>query len=778
MFTREDLPVGSIIVIDEGYQYRPDGWIELELQPASARPENVTENEVVVDEDWWGDYQYRGFNISVKGGQTDIRENWEEVASHFKIYIPSEDEDGNDDEDGNENGNNDGDNNAYTEIDWEPTPNAYWHSTNTGIGAQLSTPEISSSTNHRFFIGSKLFSREDLPIGSIIEVDNGYQYRPDGFLSINPPQPGSTRPANVTKEKVIVDEDWWGDYEYRGFNIAVEGGKTDITANWEEVASHFRILVPSDGEDDDSNNGEDEDNDGNNGENDGEDGNGKDENSGEPIKLLAIGNSFSEDALTYLNAMAMAGGVDIEISILYIGGSALSAHWTNASQNKSVYTLIEYKDGKINRSKDATIKNVLESDDWDYVSLQQASHFSGIPSTYDPYLTNLAKYVKTRVPDTEMLIHQTWAYEKDSSHYGFIRFGKDPDVMFNQVSEAYKLAAEKLGNIKVIPSGLAMQNAREDELFDPSKGGTSLFRDGYHANYTHGRYLLAAVWYEALIGKSISENSFRPASVSDEELAVLKREASKAVDEYISEPANLDLRDDLNGLLWYEGEDYGERPSTNDPVAHLVSGERFDIQVDDLKLFGNGSYEIGVLAAGAGTIYDIEVNGEPIGTIKRNASGFSMSNVTMTFLEDTVVPLKKGDIITIIAPENGKFESGWIDAVVLKNISLDDPEDPSEPGEPGEPSEPSEPSEPGEPGEPSEPSEPSEPGEPGEPSEPGEQKEGEDDTESPETSDETGNDTLPITATNLFNLLAWGGPLLIIGIMLQLFIRKRKNTIN
>src|SRR5699024_7584471 len=90
---------------------------------------------------------------------------------------------------------------GYTEIDWEPTPNAYWYSTNTGLGAQLSTPENSSATNHRFFIGSKLFSKEDLPIGSIIEVDEGYQYRPDGYLSINPPQPGSSRPANVTENE-------------------------------------------------------------------------------------------------------------------------------------------------------------------------------------------------------------------------------------------------------------------------------------------------------------------------------------------------------------------------------------------------------------------------------------------------------------------------------------------------------------------------------------------------------------------------------------------------
>lgn len=743
MFTKEDLPVGSIIEIDPGYQYRPDGWIKLELQPASARPGNVTKNVVVVDEEWWGNFQHRGFNIAVEGASTDIREIWEEVAPHFRIYVPLED------------GNNDGDNNTYTEINWEPTPNAYWHSTNTGIGAQLSTPENSSATNHRFFIGSKLFSRADLPIGSIIKIDDGYQYRPDGYLSINPPQPGATRPANVTKNEVVVDEAWWGDYQYRGFNIAVEGGNTDITANWQDVASHFRILVPSD----DENNGEDQDNDGNNGED--EDNDGNDGNSGEPIKLLAIGNSFSEDALTYLNSMAKADGVNIEVSILYIGGSELSAHWTNASLNRPVYTLIEYKDGKVNRSTGARIDSVLKSDDWDYVSLQQASHFSGIFSTYDPYLTNLERYVKSRVSEVEMLIHQTWAYESTSTHYGFIRFGKDPNVMFNQVSEAYKLAAKKLGNVKVIPSGLAMQNARSHELFDPSKGGKSLFRDGYHANYTHGRYLLASVWYEALTDNLISENTFRPASISDAELAVLKHEANKAVVEYTSEPVKLDLRADLNGLLWYEGEHYYKRPSNNEPVAELMPGERFNIQVDDLELFGNGEYEVGLLAAGARTTYEIEVNGEPIGTINRTANNLAMNNVTMTLLDETVVPLKKGDILTIIAPEDGKYESGWVDAVVLKNASLDDPdpiEEPEEPEKPGE--EPEEPAGPGT----------DEPGEPKDPEQPGEDK---DDVIIPSTTDKSGNGKLPKTATNVYNLLAQGAALLIIGIMSYFYTRRK-----
>lgn len=537
---------------------------------------------------------------------------------------------------------------GYTEIDWEPTPNAYWYSNNKiGLDAELSTPENNSSaTNHKYFIGSKLFTKDDLPIGSIIEIDEGYQYRPDGYLSINPPQPAPTRPGNVTKKEVVVDENWWGDFEHRGFNIAVAGGKTDITDNWQDVASHFRIFVPSDGE------------------------NG---NSDDPIKVLGIGNSFTEDGLSHLNSMAKADGVDIEVSILYIGGSELSLHWENANQNKAAYTLIEYKDGEETRTKGVTIDSVVENDDWDYVTLHQLSGFSGIASTYNPYLENIEKYVKDRAPEVETLIQQTWAYENGSSKPGFRRFEGDSDVMFHQVSEAYKLAAKKLGDVRVIPAGLAMKNAQLREPFDVSEGGVSLYRDGYHINKAHGRYLTAAVWYESLTDNDISENTFKPeGSISDEELATLQQEANRAVEEYTSEPANLDLKEDLNGLLYYEGQDYYDSPPNNEdePVAELMPGERFDIQVDDLEGFQNGKYEVGALAAGEGSKYKIELNGNSIGEINRTANRFTLSDVDMTFINDTVFSLEKGDIISIIAPENG--EKGWIDAVVLRNILFDE----------------------------------------------------------------------------------------------------------
>ncbi len=48
------------------------------------------------------------------------------------------------------------------------------------------------------------------------------------------------------------------------------------------------------------------------------------------MNILAIGNSFSQDATRYLHAVMQAGGVAGRVVNLYIGGCSLEQHWRNA----------------------------------------------------------------------------------------------------------------------------------------------------------------------------------------------------------------------------------------------------------------------------------------------------------------------------------------------------------------------------------------------------------------------------------------------------------------
>lgn len=56
------------------------------------------------------------------------------------------------------------------------------------------------------------------------------------------------------------------------------------------------------------------------------------------VRILAIGNSFSEDAIeNYLYDLAQAENIEVIIGNLYIGGAPLDLHWHNAKENIPAY---------------------------------------------------------------------------------------------------------------------------------------------------------------------------------------------------------------------------------------------------------------------------------------------------------------------------------------------------------------------------------------------------------------------------------------------------------
>lgn len=84
---KSQIPNGSIIVQKEGYQYRPEGWTKLD-EVTSGRPGNVTEQIVVVDDEWWREFNFRGFNLAEKGNPALDDARQEALKSAFGIYVP------------------------------------------------------------------------------------------------------------------------------------------------------------------------------------------------------------------------------------------------------------------------------------------------------------------------------------------------------------------------------------------------------------------------------------------------------------------------------------------------------------------------------------------------------------------------------------------------------------------------------------------------------------------------------------------------------------------
>ena len=236
------------------------------------------------------------------------------------------------------------------------------------------------------------------------------------------------------------------------------------------------------------------------------------------IRILAIGNSFSSDAVEQnLYELFNAAGIDAVIGNMYIGGCTLQTHWTNLDNNIPAYAYIKILDGVRKEYPDKAIQDVISDEDWDIITFQQASGSSGLYSTYEPFLTNLIDWF-SKESEAQLWFHQTWAYSQDSNHKEYGNYNKNQLVMYNAIINAVKLAIQNHPEIVgVIPSGTAIQNVRTTSI------GDNMTRDGYHLEYTYGRYTAACAWFELLSGMDVRENSYFPPSIDLEKKKIIQQ---------------------------------------------------------------------------------------------------------------------------------------------------------------------------------------------------------------------------------------------------------------
>lgn len=244
------------------------------------------------------------------------------------------------------------------------------------------------------------------------------------------------------------------------------------------------------------------------------------------IKILAIGNSFSDDAIEhYLHDLAVAAGHDVLISNMYIGGSSLEDHWNHALEDSAAYNLrVISPNGNHDAFNGVTLEEAISGENWDYISFQEVSQLSGIIDGYKEYLSNLLEYTRplTSNPELKFVLHQTWAYASDSNHSGFVNYDRDQMKMYKAIVDAVWEAKELYDIDIVVPAGTAIQNGRTSYI------GDKFTRDGYHLNLGIGRFTAASAWFEALFG-DIQNNTFIPDGFSTYDVALVKDAATKAV---------------------------------------------------------------------------------------------------------------------------------------------------------------------------------------------------------------------------------------------------------
>ncbi len=211
------------------------------------------------------------------------------------------------------------------------------------------------------------------------------------------------------------------------------------------------------------------------------------------IKILAIGNSFSQDATAFIEVL----DDNFFVRNLYIGGCSLERHANLCLSGEREY---EYQhNGQAVSQDKVCLKQALTAEPWDFVTVQQASGFSGVEESYYPHLTTLLNYVK-KYSNAKILFHQTWSYEKYADHPDFARYGNDSEKMWKRIEKVSKTVCER-ENLPIIPCGELIARLKKQPYFDLDKGGISIHADGYHLSKNYGRMATAGLWIKYFTGK-------------------------------------------------------------------------------------------------------------------------------------------------------------------------------------------------------------------------------------------------------------------------------------
>ncbi len=225
------------------------------------------------------------------------------------------------------------------------------------------------------------------------------------------------------------------------------------------------------------------------------------------MNILAIGNSFSEDATYYLHKIAKSANVDVTVVNLFIGGCSISTHAKNILNNNANYRYElngEYTD------RLASITDALKEREWDIVTIQQRSGHSGVYETYGNDIKILIDCIKQNSPNSQIYFHQTWAYEIDSGHDDFAIYGKNQAQMYNRIKETVTRVCNENKIEKIIPSGELINEIRKNPPFDYANGGKSMCRDGFHMDLIYGRYALALLWFAVALDGDVLDATFVP----------------------------------------------------------------------------------------------------------------------------------------------------------------------------------------------------------------------------------------------------------------------------
>lgn len=218
------------------------------------------------------------------------------------------------------------------------------------------------------------------------------------------------------------------------------------------------------------------------------------------LRILIIGNSFSSDAMTYMDTLVKASGIDEGRVCLYEAceSRASLTTWTEIFHHEKTVTL-QHRAGRAAMSTEGTLPQLLNQS-WNVIVVQQVSNYSYVWSSYAT-LKEYVELITSSCPNKNVCLafHLTWSHRPSEMPY----------VLQGNIACCQKMS-QRYGIDVIIPTGTAIQLARGTRLNDAAY----MTRDQWHLNLHIASYIASCTWFEALLrpvfGVPVVGNASRP----------------------------------------------------------------------------------------------------------------------------------------------------------------------------------------------------------------------------------------------------------------------------
>lgn len=238
------------------------------------------------------------------------------------------------------------------------------------------------------------------------------------------------------------------------------------------------------------------------------------------LKVFDIGNSYTQDAQTYLPQIVQAAGIDKDFSLYRAyRGSGSYKSWVDCWNDRDTRdysidfctgTQIQGISGYGSASNGSLFRKSLESVKWDIILIHQVSSYSNDYSLWEGdgdggYLMELIQIIRKTNPQA------TIGYLMTHSYRGTYWANTEGSSLkrWENIVEATKQLKAEYGIDFIIPYGTAVQNLRASSLNDTYE----FSEDGTHLGAGLGDYVAGCCYYQSLLapryGVSILGNTFR-----------------------------------------------------------------------------------------------------------------------------------------------------------------------------------------------------------------------------------------------------------------------------